>query len=263
MTGFTADWLSLREPADAAARDVALTARLAEMARQRSPARFIDLGCGTGANLRYLAPRIDGPQEWLMVDRDNLLLAQIRGATQCQVETRCIDLATGLDALEIAADAVVTASALLDLVSDLWLMRLIEGCHAGGAIALFALSYDGRMNFTPSDIDDEWIRLLVNRHQLGDKGFGPALGPEAATRVCERFMEVDYDVQRARSDWNLDSRDRLLQRQLIEGWARAAAEVVAVEAMRCQKWLERRLAHVAHGTSRITVGHQDVLAWPR
>jgi SAM-dependent methyltransferase len=263
VSGFAADWLALREPADTAARDATLTARLAELTRRRTPARFIDLGCGTGANLRYLAPRLGGLQEWVLVDSDMRLLEQVRGAPHVQHETRCLDLATGLDALELAAGAVVTASALLDLVSDRWLAKLIDRCRASGAVALFALSYDGRMALAPADDDDEWIRRLVNHHQLGDKGFGPALGPGAAMQACERFADAGYEVQTAPSDWTLGPEDGLLQQQLLEGWAHAAAEVAPGEANRCRKWLERRLAHVASGASRTTVGHQDILAWPR
>ena len=62
--GFSSEWLALREPADARARDAGLSVQLAQRlllarrARAESPvpARFIDLACGTGANLRYLAP---------------------------------------------------------------------------------------------------------------------------------------------------------------------------------------------------------------
>jgi hypothetical protein len=191
------------------------------------------------------------------------LLGRVRGAPGIDAKTRCIDLATGLDATELAAGIIVTASALLDLVSDRWLTELIDRCRAAGATALFALSYDGRMTLTPADVDDEWVRKLVNRHQLGDKGFGPALGPSAAMRACERFTDAGYAVQTAPSDWNLEAGDGPLQKQLIEGWAHAAADVAPNEAARCGKWLERRLAHLATRASRIRVGHQDILATPR
>ena len=263
MTGFSAEWLALREPADTAARDVPLTKRLAEITRRHTPAKFIDLGCGTGANLRYLAPRIEGAQEWLLVDSDVQLLKQVHGPSECPFHTRCVDLAAGLNALALSEHVVITASALLDLVSDRWLIDLIERCRAVGATAFFALSYDGRMTCAPADVDDDWVRGLVNRHQRGDKGFGPALGPEAARRACEQFAQVGYEVQSARSDWSLAPGDRLLQQLLIEGWARAATEVEPDEAARCQRWLETRLAYLAGGVSRITVGHQDVIAAPR
>jgi len=163
----------------------------------------------------------------------------------------------------LAPDVVVTASALLDLVSDRWLMQLVEQCRANRCIVLFALSYDGRIALTPSDPDDEWMRRLVNRHQLGDKGFGPALGPAAAQRAGELFRAAGYDVRTARSDWQLLPTEQLLQQSLLEGWAGAAKELAPNEADRCARWLTRRLAHVANESSRIVVGHEDLLAWPR
>jgi hypothetical protein len=225
----------------------------------------MDLACGTGANLRYLAPRVGGDQHWLLVDQDVALLEKIGAVAGCHLEMRHLDLTTGLHTLAFAPDVVVTASALLDLVSDRWLVRLVERCRASRCPALFALSYDGRITLTPSDPDDEWIRQLVNRHQLGDKGFGPALGPGASQRTGELFREAGYHVHTARSDWHLLPDERSLQQCLLEGWAGAAKAMASNEheADRCGRWLARRLEHVANATSRIIVGHEDVLALPR
>jgi hypothetical protein len=261
--GFSADWLALREPADTRARDVGLTAQLASLPPHRAPARFIDLACGTGANLRYLAPYVEGEQHWLLVDSDASLLAKVGLVPGCRIDTRQLDLVTHLHAVDFAPDVIVTASALLDLVSEGWLTELVERCRAHRCAALFALSYDGRITFTPTDTDDAWIRDLVNRHQLTDKGFGPALGPEAWRRACELFRDAGYDVHTAQSDWNLLPTERLLQQSLLEGWASAAMDLAPCESDRCRSWLARRLAHVTNETSRITAGHEDLLARPR
>ncbi len=69
------------------------------------------------------------------------------------------------------------------------------------------------------------MRRLVNRHQLRDKGFGPALGPAAAHRVCDLFVGAGFDVFRSPSDWDVLPSEVVLQQQLIQGWAGAAAEV--------------------------------------
>jgi hypothetical protein len=297
VTGFSAEWLALREPADARARDAGLTAQLAQLMRERSLTRLIDLACGTGANVRYLAPRIDagglaprtgagditpcvdahglspptdagGHPNWLLVDNDATLLEAADKFLRdepagSRVETQRVDLAGDWGAVGFDRDAVVTASALLDLVSERWLADLVERCRAGRCIALFALTYDGRMTLTPTDPEDEWICQLVNRHQLGDKGFGPALGPAAAHRVGDLFRAAGYHVRTAPSDWHLLPTEQPLQQSLLEGWAAAAAELACDDADRCRQWLNRRKAHLASGTSRITVGHQDLLAWPR
>ena len=60
---------TLREPADAAAR----SEELAERLRATSPAGPLmihDLGGGSGAMGRWLAPRLPGPQHWVVHDRD-------------------------------------------------------------------------------------------------------------------------------------------------------------------------------------------------
>ena len=65
MTGFSADWLALREPFDRSARQAAAAAfdlpALAGRLRGDKPAlEVVDLACGTGANLRELGPRLRG-----------------------------------------------------------------------------------------------------------------------------------------------------------------------------------------------------------
>ncbi len=75
MSGFGAEWLALREPADHAARSAALTAAVAAMLTTKSPLRVLDLACGAGSNLRYMLDRLAGPQEWLLADHDPALLA--------------------------------------------------------------------------------------------------------------------------------------------------------------------------------------------
>src|SRR5262249_54193316 len=159
--------------------------------------------------------------------------------------------------------SLVTASALLDLVSDRWLDALADRCRAARTPALFALSYDGRILCTPRDPDDEIVRQLVNRHQRTDKGFGPALGPDAADQAQQCFAARGFGVDRERSDWLLGSADSGLQRDLIEGWASAAAEIAPADAAVIDEWQRRRLRHVAAGRSTMVVGHEDLAAWLR
>jgi hypothetical protein len=156
---------------------------------------------------------------------------------------------------------LVTASALLDLVSERWIDALTTRCRNAGAIVLFALTYSGGIRCSPVDADDETIRHLVNEHQRRDKGFGPALGPAAADIVCERLTAHGYRVDRDASPWTLTPERADLQRRLIEGWAEAAVEVAPDRAPSIASWRDRRLAHVIAGESALIVGHEDVAAW--
>lgn len=288
MSGFSAEWLSLREPADARARAGRLLERLRSDRAQGADLSVIDLGCGTGANLRYLARRLGGRQRWLAVDDDDDLLlclpnrlhawATGEGLTctgagaalviageafHCTVETIRLDASSRLNDIDIGRRAIVTGSALLDLVSERWLDEIAERCGAASASMLFALSYDGRMNFDPADGFDERVRQCVNRHQLTDKGFGPALGPAAAATAARIFEKAGYRTEREPSDWLIGPGERELQQALLAGWHGAAIDVEPDARDSLAAWIERRIALVESGRSTIRVGHQDIVAVPR
>lgn len=259
MSGFTADWLALREPADAVARAGALVDPF--VSRTAATRRIVDLGAGTGANLRYLAPRLGGVQEWLAVDFDAALLAALAARPApagARMRTLCLDLAHDLDALPLDRHDLVTAAALLDLVSASWLDQLAARCAAARADVLFALIYDGRIEWSPAEDGDARIRELVNAHQRTDKGFGPALGPAAGTEAERIFAGLGYRMRGARSDWVLGTESRALQAALVDGWVAAALEVAPREANALEAWRERRFAHLAAGASRLRVGHLDL-----
>jgi SAM-dependent methyltransferase len=258
--GFSAQWLSMREPADHLARSASLARAAIERSSRESRVRILDLAAGTGSNLRYIekvALRSDASAEFLLVDHDPALLAQVPKAPA--VATRCLDLATLNDRTLFAGRSLVTASALLDLVSERWLRSLADRCAAYGAAVLFALTYDGRIVCTPEDRDDGTIVARVNEHQRRDKGFGPALGPDATNCADRCFRERGYQVARDRSDWQLTPAHDELQRQLIDGWAQAAIELHSSDAAIVEAWRRRRHAHVDANRSGIVVGHEDLL----
>ena len=269
MSRFTADWLALREPADIRARASAAWPEGIDSGCAPT-GEILDLGAGTGANLRYLAPRLPTPQRWLLIDHDaGLLLRALQRVahdglrdTGIKISTQELDLAHALVTLAIPTAALVTASALLDLVSAQWLDVLLARCVAAQASILFALNYDGRIELDPSEADDRWLVDLDNLHQRGDKGFGPALGPAAIDVATARFVEAGYVVRRARSDWLLGPKDCELQRALIDGWASAATEITPAEAPRIAAWRARRKVSIESGRSQIRVGHHDLAGQP-
>ena len=256
-----ADWLALREPFDAAARSDALTRAVAAALPRDRPLKIVDLGAGRGSNARYLAGRLPMPQEWLLVDEDAALLGDVGGLTP-DFETRQMNLGA-LDPVIFGGRHLVTASALLDLVSETWLRSLAVHCRAIGAAGLFALTYNGQSRCSPMEPEDDTVRELMNRHQRSnDKGFGRAAGPDAVAAAERCFWEVGYSVQRASSDWLLPPEARELQRQLVEGWAEAATGIAPGDSAMILSWSRRRLAHIDAGRSRIIVCHEDLAALP-
>ena len=266
MESFSADWLALREPADHAARAHGLLAPIAERLQAQTGARAIDLAAGSGSNVRYLLPRLPAVAHWTLVDHDAALLTQaarlitpLPHAARRAFEVRQGDL-RDLAALPFEGCALVTASALLDLVSETWMRAFARRCHEARVAVLCALSYEGRIECAPADTDDRLVRDLVNRHQQTDKGFGVALGPDAARVAADCFRDEGFEVETAESDWVLDATQAELQRQLIEGWAGAARAMSPQDAPAVEAWLARRLAHLAAGSSRVRVGHVDLVA---
>lgn len=274
METFDTEWLALREPADRRARDRTLPERLRAAWRRRGWSRVVDLGSGTGANLRYLAPRLPSGQRWTLVDHDPRHVDRLR-RLEAPPEVDAVaavsrDLAA--DGLAVVDDAdLVTASALLDLVSESWLAELVNRCVDAACGAYFALTCDGRMRWMTEsaagwrgddDPDDGFVWSVFNRHQRIDKGFGPALGPTAAVSAARLFQEAGYRTWLASSAWRLDAGDRRLVDQLVEGWAAAAAELRPEHAARVEAWASRRWDALSHGSFRVTVGHRDLLALP-
>ena len=278
---FAADWLSLREPADHAARSEPLFAELARYLAARvlgsQALNIVDLGAGAGSNLRWLAPRLAQAQHWILVDRDAELLARATARTlhppagqAISVQTVKTDLSNSALAWIAEAD-LVTAAAFFDLVSSTWIERLSAACASARVACLFVLSVDGRWDFvdeggnTISDEDDLYLQDLFNQHQRRDKGLGAALGPDAASVLVKRLAAHGLQVSTEPSDWQLAPDDPLslsLGRELMAGWRQAALEQAPSDNTRIEGWHQRRQADLAAGRLGLRVGHLDILALP-
>lgn len=256
---FSAEWLALRAGFDSAARSRELEARLAAWAACRTantgrPLAVVDLGAGSGNNRRHLAPRLPVAQAWTLVDADPALLAAARDDGP-DVTVLQADLASDVEAAIPAGTDLITASALIDLVSESWLERLLARADAVAAALLVVLTYDGHADWDPPDRLDRTVIELFNRHQSKDKGFGPALGPEAGkalTRIAGRHP------LEARSDWVVGPADAGMRRALVDAWAEAAAEIEPAASGEIGEWSRRSRDR----SGRLTVGHVDQLLLP-
>ena len=269
MSGFSAEWLSLREPYDLAARNATVLDAVAGAFLDRRFIAVVDLACGTGSTPRAISPHLPPRQSWRLIDNDLGLLAQastlaskLGHPPHLTVTTRPVDLVRDLElALEGPLD-LVTTSALLDLVSPEWLDRLIVEVAARQLPVYAALTYDGRATIEPDGRFDRELLAGFNLHQRTDKGFGPALGPIAAARAVERFEHFGYGVVQGRSDWVFGPDDRDIQNALFAGWAELAALTTTMTASEIAEWLAQRRAALAQGRSHLRIGHVDIFARP-
>ncbi|MDM0043263.1 class I SAM-dependent methyltransferase [Variovorax dokdonensis] len=294
---FDGAWLALREPFDLAARAGAMAqldlhAALAGRRHDGQPLRVLELGCGTASNFRALAPCVGAleagrEQQWLLVDHDPLLLAMIgpamahwcaahgfewhaEGASRARIEARGwraalhwqqADLLAQLDALPFADCDLITASALLDLVSEEWLDRVLTRAAKAGAALLFSLTVDGRLAWTPGLPGDARVAAQFAAHQQRDKGFGGrALGARATEVARRRLAELGHAQAQAASDWRIDAADTAMMNAMIASLADAAIEQAPPARAEFEAWRTQRLAQATSST--LVVGHADVLAWP-
>jgi SAM-dependent methyltransferase len=264
----SSSWLELREPADAAAR----ASDLIDVLRRHLPkgGRTVihDLGCGTGSMGRWLAPRLSGPQHWILYDRDPDLLARAatdlprvasRGAVT--VATRQRDI-TRLDPSDLSGASLITASALLDMLTTDELERFVAACIHANCPTLVSLSVIGHVEFTPADPLDADIEDAFNAHQRRITAGRWLLGPDAVGAAAGAFRRYGADVLVRPSPWRLGADRGDLAAAWFAGWVDAAREQRPELTAATGSYVRRRAADLAAGRLGVTVHHHDLLALP-
>jgi hypothetical protein len=248
------EWLLLREPADAAARSAELVERLRRRLAKAGPLLIHDLGGGSGAMGRWLAPRLAGQQHWVVHDRDAglLELAVATGPAAVTVEARRSDI-TRLTPHDLAGASLITASALLDLLTAEGLVRMLRVCT--GRPILLTLTVVGRVILNPADPLDARVGAAFNAHQRR----GGLLGPDA---VATAVKELGAEVLVRPSPWRLDAAHSDLTAEWFGGWVAAACEQEPALAAEAGAYRDRRLAQAAAGELAVIVDHADLLVLP-
>jgi hypothetical protein len=260
------NWLDLREPTDAAARSLELVRLLrAHLAPVDGRLVIHDLACGTGSMGRWLAPLLPGAQHWILHDRDPDLLALAEtdppDCPAVAVETRLSDV-TRLGRSELAGASLVTASALLDLLTEDELTGLVTAYAGAACPVLFTLSVTGRVQLLPADPLDSKIAAAFDEHQRRLTPRGRLLGPDAFDAAVTAFRALEADVIVKPSPWRLGSADADLAVEWLTGWVDAACEQTPELASDADPYLRRRLREAEAGALAVTVGHADVLVLP-
>jgi trans-aconitate methyltransferase len=251
-------WLDLREGADAAARSRELVGRLP------SRRRWVihDLACGSGSMGRWLAPLLPGSeQRWVLHDRDADLLAlaavDAPAGAAVSVETRLSDI-TQLGPEDLAGATLVTASALLDLLTADELSALVDICIGARCPVLLALSVTGRVELAPADPLDSRLAAAFNAHQRR----GRLLGPDAVEAAVEGFRSSGAEVVVRPTPWRLGSAETGLIVEWLTGWVAAACEQEPGLIAEADLYRRRRLREAQAGELAVSVDHADLLVLP-
>jgi trans-aconitate methyltransferase len=263
-------WLSLREPADAAARARELVERLVRTLPATGCRVIHDLGCGTGAMGRWLAPLLPGLQHWVLHDRDAHLLelaaADVPGPAAdgavVTVECKRSDI-TRLQPRKLAGASLITASALLDMLTEEELAALVTVCDDARCPALLTLSVVGCVALSPADPLDRRVASAFDAHQRRTTERGRLLGPDAVQFAVAEFDRLGAEVIVRPSTWRLGAAHADLAAEWFTGWVDAACEQQVELDAEIEPYRRRRLAKATAGQLAVSVDHADLLVLPR
>lgn len=266
----SAPWLELREPADTAARSLDLVGHAGQRLAGSEPQVIYDLGCGTGAMVRWLAPRLPGAQRWVLLDHDEDLLGTAATAYReraadgapVSIETRALDLSQ-LEPADLPGAALVTASALVDLLTGPELDRLVSTVTTLRCPALVTLSVVGHVQLRPRDPLDSVVAEAFDQHQRRTVGARTLMGPDAVGYLATAFARAGAGVVSRPSPWRLGASHAALAAEWLSGWVTAACEQRPELTGVAQPYRERRLAHALDGRLTVTVHHRDLWVEPR
>jgi hypothetical protein len=276
MSGFSPEWLALREPVDHRSRNAPLAHGVEARFAARREINVVDLGCGSGSNLRATSALLGAAQNWTLVDYDPRLLAAARDRLSAWADTvstagdglrlakagrtihvsfRQADLTRDLEVVLGEAPDLITASALFDLCSTSFIERFAATVAARRAVFYTVLTYDGVQSWSPGHEADADMLAAFKAHQLTDKGFGASAGWTAPQALATTFRTAGYVVSEGDSPWRLAPEDARLIADLAGGYADAAAETGRLAPQRIADWRRVTRTHA-------TVGHTDTLAVP-
>jgi hypothetical protein len=177
------------------------------------------------------------------------------------IETRVSDV-TQLCSDDFAGATLVTASALLDLLTREELTRLVDACAGAGCPALFVLSVSGRVRLLPADPLDARIAAAFDAHQRRMTPCGRLLGPDAVAAAVGGFRQRGAEVAVRPSPWRLGPTESALAIEWLTGWVEAACEEEPDLVPAADLYRRRRLREAAAGLLAVSVGHADLLVLP-
>jgi hypothetical protein len=256
------DWLTLREKVDRCARSEQLACEFAKLVQKGGA--ILDLGCGTGANYRYLQPILPVDMSWHCFDCDATVLAKAgKMITDPSVRLERLDLAHDFPTVPIEfkndpGGPAITMSAFLDLTSLEWMKRFVA--HFRRSIVYVAMTPSASIQWIPRLEADDAINQVLIRHQRKDHGFGPALGLTASQKLAGLLQNAGHRVTTVPTNWQLDHQRFAMLSTMITGIARrvrlsnAKIDIDAWQRVREQQLEDHQLT--------LTVPHLDLLAVP-
>jgi hypothetical protein len=221
---------------------------------------IIDLGAGTGANQRWLSPRLGFVQRWIHLDHDPTISRSLPLPDDTLIIDGSVEPALGWLLANRRSDRqLVTCSALLDVLTIDQIDAVCRAVVENHVPALYSLTVTGALTIEPADPYDELFLDAFNDHQ---RRAGRA-GPDAISLVINALCAGGFTVRTQETPWRLTASD---DSAFVEQFLQERLDAVVAQnpnlASPATAWLELRRSQLALGILRIEVGHRDILALP-
>jgi hypothetical protein len=221
--------------------------------------QIIDLGAGTGANQRWLAPRLPIRQRWLHLDHNPVISRSLPLAAETEIVDESVEALGELLTRSSGDRQLVSCSALLDVLTTEQIQAVCRAVIDNRVPAFFSLTVTGRLRLSPADAHDQLLLAAFNDHQCR----AGRAGPEATTLTVNLLRAAEFAVTTQKTPWRLTAESGLafVDQMLEERLAAAVAQDPAL-ARTAKAWFELRRAQLAAGLLRIELDHCDILGLP-
>ena len=283
-------WLAHRFTCDAEARHPGIEHQfLAFFEQHQTPLKVVDVGSGTGANVRYYFDRIPHEQEWILIEQNEQLrdeccrslvaFAQERGYHWQQQDgtflltddqkTATVQLMSGrIEHIEQLADLartdVVTANAVFDLLSFEQFDTLVGKLVQHEVCLLATLNYY-ETSFLPFSEEDHRFMRWYHMHMKRPQPTGIAMGPDCSEEMLDLLAQHHMMIEQEGSQWHLKKNATTMHHYLLHFIEHAVAELSlsADEQRDFDTWLTHRKSLCRQRQLEIIVDHSDIFAYPQ
>lgn len=220
---------------------------------------IIDLGAGTGANQRWLAPRLPFPQRWIHLDHDPAISRWVPLPGGTMIIDGSVEALGQMLGMLGGEPCLVTCSAVLDVLTTDQLAAVCQAVIDNQVPALFSLTVTGTATMDPVNVQDRSLLAAFNDHQ---RRVGRP-GPDAVEIAVNALWAGGLTVRTQETPWQLTaSSDSVFVERLLQERLDAAVAQDPGLASAATTWFQLRCAQLALGMLRIEVGHRDILALP-
>jgi len=283
---FDPNWLQERYRFDEEARNKQLEWTCVNQFAFRDHVQIVDLGSGTGANLRYYVEQFPQDQTWFCVEEDIALKVPFWE----QVQKMALDLDYAIEhegvrmkltkpghevlihfvhgnllkvgeLVDLLRTDLVLANAVFDLFSKEQFTGLVQVLSHHSLSLLFTLNYAGMDFSTATDADDHYIEQY-NAHMQREQAFGRGMGPASSREMEAVLKEALAQVEVGESLWQIGSQEQAMMSYLLGFFDGALSDwwVKEAERLAFQNWLSEKKKHVAEKALSAEVYHLDILA---